>query len=146
VKPDPSIILSGVAAMYAAASRPLISADDVLISWSIVGAVGGALISSLLTKDDSFRQRIAKFIASAVAGFIFTPLIMEWRNWDVSPDSVMGASATIAFLSWGLLQVVMKLGPILFKQYLHKKIEPYIAPARRTNSRRKKVDENEYDA
>lgn len=147
MRADPGLIVAGVATMYAAASRQIISADDILIAWSVVGAVGGALISTLLSTNDTFGKKISKFVSSAISGFIFTPWLMHWRDWEVSPDSVMGVAAFVSVMSWGILQVAMTMGPVLFRRYVQDKVEIYMPPVRRqTRRKRKEVHETESES
>lgn len=130
MKPDPGLIIAGVTAMVAAAGQSVVSADDVLRTWSITGALGGALISTLMSDKDTVVKRLSKFIGSAAAGFIFTPLIIFWQNYHVSPDTVMGIAGAVSFMSWGILQVMLKIGPALFKRYIGEKVELLVHNAR----------------
>lgn len=135
MKPDPGLIIAGVTGMVVAASQSVVSADDVLRTWSITGALGGALISTLMSDKDTVVKRVSKFIASAAAGFIFTPLIIFSQGYHVSPDTVMGIAGLVSFMSWGILQVLLKVGPTLFRKFLGDRFEMIAHHAR--NARRR---------
>lgn len=130
MRADPGLILAGVSAMVIAAGQTVVSADDVLRTWSITGALGGALISTLMADSDTAVKRVSKFIGSAAAGFIFTPLIIFWQGWHVSPDTVMGIAGLVSFMSWGLLQILLKLGPTIFKKVIVEKVDSFIGQAK----------------
>lgn len=136
MKPDPGLIIAGVTTMVVAASQTVVSADDILRAWSIAGSLGGAMISTLMSDKDGVVKRISKFFASAAAGFIFTPLIIFWQGFHVSPDTVMGIAGLVSFLSWGILQVLMKMGPAIARKLLGDKVDYLLAnvkPSRRRN-------------
>jgi len=116
MKPDPATIVAGVLAMVATARQQVISADDILRGWSIVGALAGALISSLIVDQDSWRKRIVKFVVSVASGFVFAPSIFYWQDWHIDPDTVMAVAAGTAFLSWGVLLVIMRAVPAFLKR------------------------------
>lgn len=140
MRADPGLILAGVSAMVIAAGQTVVSADDVLRTWSITGALGGALISTLMADNDTAVKRVSKFVASAAAGFIFTPLIIYWQGWHVSPDTVMGIAGLVSFMSWGLLQILLKLGPSLFKKIVVEKVDMIIGHAKSTRRRDEPAD------
>lgn len=135
MRADPGLILAGVSAMVIAAGQTVVSADDVLRTWSITGALGGALISTLMADTDTAVKRVSKFIGSAAAGFIFTPLIIFWQGWHVSPDTVMGIAGLVSFMSWGMLQILLKIGPVLFRKVVTDRVDLLIGHAK--NVRRK---------
>lgn len=143
MRADPGLILAGVSAMVIAAGQSVVSADDVLRTWSITGALGGALISTLMADTDTAVKRVSKFIGSAAAGFIFTPLIIFWQGWHVSPDTVMGIAGLVSFMSWGLLQILLKLGPTIFRKVIVEKVDSFIG---QTKAMRRKDEPTDNDS
>lgn len=115
MKLDAGFAIATAAIMVVTASTNDISTDSVLRAWALTGALGGAVLSAVIGDNDKIAKRIVKFVASVVSGFIFAPAIMIYAGWPVRPDIVMGAAGFVAFVSWGILQVVLRLAPKVFK-------------------------------
>lgn len=116
MKIDAGLAIVSAAVMVATASTNDISTDSVLRAWALTGALGGAVLSAIIGDNEKIAKRVMKFAASVVAGFVFAPALMIWQDLPVRPDIVMPVAGGIAFVSWGILQVIVRLAPKVFRQ------------------------------
>lgn len=115
MKVDAGLAIASAVVMVATASTNDISTDSVLRAWALTGALGGAVLSAIVGDSEKVAKRIMKFVASVVSGFVFAPALMIYSGWPVRPDIVMAVAGSVAFLSWGILQVAVRMAPKIFK-------------------------------
>lgn len=88
----------------------------------IVGAIGGGVITTLLSaeKDTSLRALITRIVISTGCGIMFTPWFFWWQGWVPNTDKLLAASGMVSLLAVGVLKTVLPL----WQNYVVKKLSP----------------------
>jgi hypothetical protein len=70
----------------------------------VAGSLGGAVMSVMLFQVKTNRELAAKLTTSALAGIMFSPMLLRYLRWADLTDSILAVSAAVALLSWTVLQ------------------------------------------
>lgn len=88
----------------------------------IVGAIGGGVITTLLSaeKDTSLRALITRIVISTGCGIMFTPWFFWWQGWVPNTDKLLAASGMVSLLAVGVLKTILPL----WERYVAKRLSP----------------------
>lgn len=75
----------------------------------VAGSLGGAVMSVMLFQVKTNRELAAKLTSSALAGIMFSPMLLRYLRWADLTDAILATSATVALLSWSLLQTAIPI-------------------------------------
>jgi FtsH-binding integral membrane protein len=70
----------------------------------VAGSLGGAVMSVMLFQVKTNRELAAKLTTSALAGIMFSPMLLRYLRWADLTDAILATSAIVALLSWTVLQ------------------------------------------
>jgi len=114
------IIISAAAAALlpdpSTASALSIVDDNRLRLICVAGSLGGAVMSIMLFQVKTNRELAAKLTTSALAGIMFAPMILRYLKWADLTDAILAVSATVAMLSWTVLQSIVPMAANLLKR------------------------------
>jgi hypothetical protein len=120
------IIAAGIGIISAAAAALLpdpstasalsIVDDNRLRLICVAGSLGGAVMSVMLFQVKTNRELAAKLTTSALAGIMFAPMILRYLKWADLTDAILAVSATVAMLSWTVLQSIVPMAANLLKR------------------------------
>lgn len=84
----------------------------------LIGALGGAFLAVALfpPKEGAgspVRRLAAKFLSSGIAGMLFTPIVIRWREWPLDVDVVLAVSGAVALVAVTVLHTAI---PILLRR------------------------------
>ena len=82
----------------------------------VAGSLGGAVMSVMLFQVKTNRELAAKLTTSALAGIMFAPMILRYLKWADLTDAILAVSATVAMLSWTVLQSIVPMAANLLKR------------------------------
>jgi hypothetical protein len=82
----------------------------------VAGSLGGAVMSVMLFRVKTNRELAAKLTTSALAGIMFAPMILRYLKWADLTDAILAVSATVAMLSWTVLQSIVPMAANLLKR------------------------------
>lgn len=95
--------------------------DNRLRMFSLVGALGGAVISiCLFPLKGGLKAMAARLTVSVISGtffapvFVFAPALIDMSSWVSVTDRTLALSGLVALFSWGVLQEIVPLGGRLF--------------------------------
>ncbi len=122
-----SIILAAGLGIISAAAAALLPDPSTASALSIVddnrlrlicvaGSLGGAVMSVMLFQVKTNRELAAKLTTSALAGIMFAPMILRYLKWADLTDAILAVSATVAMLSWTVLQSIVPMAANLLKR------------------------------
>lgn len=88
----------------------------------LLGALGGSFLSIVLfppkeTSGNLHRKLAIKFLASGLAGLLFTPIVIRWQGWPVDVDVVLAVSSLVAITGVSVISAVI---PIFERRFIAK--------------------------
>lgn len=122
-----SIILAAGIGIFSALAAALMPDPETAAALSLVddnrlrlicvaGSLGGAVMSVMLFQVKTNRELAAKLTTSALAGIMFAPMILRYLKWADLTDAILAVSATVAMLSWTVLQSIVPMAANLLKR------------------------------
>lgn len=112
-------------------------ADSRRLGWSILGSIGGTILSlAVFTPDDSNQVAISrrywiKISASFCSGICFAPIVLDYLNKEDNVNYVIGISAALAFILVAAIHAVIPIVEAWWRQWVKSKlpkIEPEVNP------------------
>lgn len=105
------ILLAAGGAATAGVTAPILPSYIALHWYCASGAILGAIfVACLPGKDEPTWKQLGGRIAASVAfGVAFAPMLIRWRNWDASPEMVMGVSAGFGVFAWLFSRLISSL-------------------------------------
>lgn len=82
----------------------------------VAGSLGGAVMSVMLFQVKTNRELAAKLTTSALAGIIFSPMLLRYLRWADLTDAILATSATVALLSWSILQTAIPIATAIARR------------------------------
>lgn len=104
-----TLISSETIAMNVSDAGPVVWSQMDLRACCTVGSMLGAFLAIAMLKDARDTRRLAThFFASAASGVLFTPIVLRYLGWDLSPDNVTAISGATALMAVGTIHIVME--------------------------------------
>lgn len=82
----------------------------------VAGSLGGAVMSVMLFQVKTNRELAAKLTTSALAGIMFSPMLLRYLRWADLTDAILATSATVALLSWSILQTAIPIATAIARR------------------------------
>lgn len=125
--PAVSIIIAAGIGIISAAAAALLPDPSTASALSIVddnrlrlicvaGSLGGAVMSIMLFSVNSPRELAAKLTTAALAGIMFSPMLLRYLRWADRTDAILAVSAAVALLSWTILQSIVPMAAAMLKR------------------------------
>lgn len=97
--------------LVAQANEANISTDEQLRIWAFLGAIGGALVGSLLPSRITTKERVKRWLASFITALVCVGVAVKGFSIKLGPDEVMFAAGAIGFCAWSTLKLLNKEAP-----------------------------------
>lgn len=86
-----------------------ITGDQSLLTWSLIGAIGGGLCGAAMMPDSTtVTKRGIRWIVSSFLGFALTSPVMHYWKIAFEPDKAFPIAVCISLLIWKLVVELQK--------------------------------------
>jgi len=87
--------------------------DQRLICICIAGGIGGGFLSIIIFPRTTLRGNAVKWLVSPITAGMFAPAICMYHKIETSIWYSLAASGAVGMFAWGVLFVVLPLGPVV---------------------------------
>ncbi len=71
-----------------------------ILAMRLVGGVGGSLIAIVIVQPNTIAGLFKRLVVSLSSATMLTPVLVEYLDWDDTPDSVIAAACIVAAVAW----------------------------------------------
>lgn len=74
-----------------------------------VGAAGGALVSILWLRPNSWWEGLSRFGVSVIVGTVFAPVVLDYFGWWNVPDRNIAAACLMGIVAWWAVGLLVRI-------------------------------------